>query len=617
MSRMGTGTSSMMRGPTGGLRHDNRDARHRPLQFGLIKRLFRFTQPYAATRNSLIAVVLIRALQVPALGWMVGAIIQGPIEHGDFEQLKLAVAGLSAMAVFTFVTMHFRMRLSLILGEQVVHDLRNRLFEHLQRMSMRFYDKTQLGRILSRMISDAEAVRNGVQDVLFVTMIQGGQMLVAAIIMFYYDPVLFAVVILMAPVLWWITNHFRTRLGDAFRDVQESFSRLTASLAESVNGIRVTQGFVRQDVNAEQFRELVEDHSDNNMRTARLSGMFLPLLELTSQFFIAVLLLLGGYQVITGGLWADSDAGAQFGTLLIFFFMVPLFFNPISTLGRQYNAALSAMAGAERVFGMLDMEPDNLDSDDAIELPPITGQIVFKDLCFEYEPDTPVLQDINFTAQPGQTIALVGHTGSGKSTIIKLISKFYLPTSGQLLIDDHDITAITSESLIGQLGIVLQDNFLFTGSVMDNIRVGRTGASDEEVIDAVRKLDCMDIFSALPSGLQTVVGECGMNLSLGQRQLVCFTRAMLADPRILILDEATSSVDTITESRIQKAMEVLLTGRTSFVVAHRLSTIRHADLVLVLDQARIIERGTHVDLLTAGGTYANLYRQFITTSSSQ
>jgi ATP-binding cassette subfamily B protein len=300
----------------------------------------------------------------------------------------------------------------------------------------------------------------------------------------------------------------------------------------------------------------------------------------------------------------------------VFFFMVPFFFGPITMIGRQYNMALTAMAGAERVFALLDSEPERLDDADAQDPPAIEGRVEFRDLGFEYAEGTPVLHGIGFTAEPGQTVALVGHTGSGKSTITNLIAKFYLPTSGELLIDGTDIRKIRGRALMRQVGIVSQQNFLFTGSVMDNIRIGRGDASDEEVVEAARRLDCLDLYESMPQGLQTQVGERGGNLSLGQRQLVCFTRAMLADPRILILDEATSSVDTMTEARIQKALATLLHGRTSFVVAHRLSTVRHADVVLVLDGGEIIERGTHAELLARAGTYANLYRQFIHASEA-
>ncbi len=593
---------------------EEHEHRQRPLQISLIKRLFGFTKLHAHKRNCLLLITATHACQVPALSWAIAATIAGPINNKQLDEIIFSATGVTILAIITYVSWHFRMRLGLELGEAVVHDLRGHIFAHLQRMSMHFYDKTKLGRIISRITSDCEALRMGVQEVLVSSLVQTGRMLIAAAIMLWYDWILFMVVLAMAPGLWLISQFFRGRLSHTWRNVQESFSRVTAALAESVNGIRVTQGFVRQDRNAEQFRDLVQNHSDHHLQAAQLTGVFLPLLEWNSQFFISILLLLGGYQVLAGGMLANTDPNAQFESLVVFFFMVNLFFSPITVIGKQYNMALTAMAGAERVFALLDTKPQQLDRPDAIPIPMIRGRVEFANVCFAYEPETQVLTDINFIAKPGQTIAMVGPTGSGKSTIIKLVSKFYLPTSGQILIDGNGLHQIRGSSYVKQLGIVLQQNFLFTGTVYDNIRVGKISATDNDVRNAARRLDCLDLIQSLPSGFNTEVGEAGGNLSLGQRQLVCFCRAMLADPRILILDEATSSVDTMTESRIQRALAVLLSDRTSFVVAHRMSTIRHADKVLVLNEGKIVERGTHTHLLTTDGLYAKLYRQFIHTT---
>ncbi len=595
---------------------DHEEFDKKPLKLSVILRLFQFTRPHAARRNWLLLLVVIRAIQLPALSYVVSKILTGPIKHMDWQGIIWGTIGFAALFLSTELIFHFRMRLALQMGESVIRDLRQQIFDHLQKMSMRFYDRTKVGRIISRMTSDAEALRMGIQDVFFITMVGGGRMLFAAAVMLWADPPLFCVVLAMAPVIWVVNRFYWTRLSTAYRERQESFSRVTATLAESISGIRITQGFVRQDLNSELFHDLVYDHGWYNIRAFRLTSVLLPFLELNSQFFIAVIILLGGYQVLYGGFFADTDTAAQFEAVVLFFFMMRHFFEPISDLGRQYNAALSAMASAERVFAVLDTEPEQLDDPSAVDVTAITGRVEFQDVCFAYNPEKQVLNKISFIAQPGRTIALVGQTGSGKSTIINLIAKFYLPTDGRILIDDYDIRKITSRSHAQQLGIVLQQNFLFSGTVMDNIRVGRGSATDEEVIEAAKKLHCYDIFRNMPDGFYTDVGERGCNLSLGQRQLVCFTRAMLADPRILILDEATSSVDTMTEARIQEALSLLLKDRTSFVVAHRLSTIRHADSVLVIHEGNIIERGTHNELLQAKGVYANLYRQFIHASEA-
>lgn len=585
-------------------RREEADKEQRPLDFRLIYRLFQYTRPHARKRNTLLVMVLIRAIQLPALTWLITAIIQGPIPSRNAQGVMWGAALFLALAIFTQIVMHYRQRLALELGEAVVRDLRNDLFRHIQTMPMSWFHKTRVGRVISRMASDVEDVRMGVQDVLFVCLVQLGQMLIAAACMIYYDAVLFLLVFALAPIIGYINHRFHARLSTAMRAMRESFSRVTATLVESIGGIRVTQGFVRQDENARMFAELTVDHSRYNTDVMRTQGLFVPLLEMNSQLGLALLLLVGGYRVLQG------DVGTTVGDLVGFFFMAGLFFSPVSVLGNQYHQAMTAMAGAERVFGLLDTPPSWCDPPDARPVPQLEGRVEFRDVTFGYEPDRPVLHAINLTANPGETIALVGHTGSGKSSMINLLSKFYLPQSGTILIDGHDLTRLRSDSLHEQLGIVLQQNFLFQGTVADNIRMGKPSATDDEIRDVIQRLDCRDLLMSLPEGLETRVGERGASLSGGQRQLVCFARAMLADPRILILDEATSSIDTHTEVRLQNALAILLAGRTSFVVAHRLSTIRQADQIIVLDQGRIVQRGSHRELMLHDGPYRRLNQQF-------
>lgn len=620
---------------------EDQEEQFKPLEWGLMRRLFTYARPVRAKLSALIALSVIRSAQLPALGWVMALVINGPISNVNFPGIAIGVVGYGLLAVATDGLFHFRQRYALQVGETVVNGLRADIFDKVQRQPMSFFQRMKLGRIIGRVTSDVESVRTGIQDVLFVSVIQGGTMVFSAIVMAWSDWVLFLVVLGMAPVLWAINRHFRVKLSLYSRAASESFSRVTATLAESVNGIRVTQGFVRQETNAGLFRSLLADHSAYNIALARTSAILTPLLELNSQFFVATLLMFGGWRVFNG----DMTLGA----LITFFLLANQFFSPIAIIGNQYNQALVAMAGAERVFRLIDTVPEWVDAPDAVALPdprvvasfgsagisrpgvtarpevapppadpvppPLLAapgvRVEFRGLSFGYDPARPVLHDINFVAEPGRTIALVGHTGSGKSSIINLVSKFYLPTTGELLIDGREIRTLTSRSLHRQMGMVQQQNFLFSGTVLENIRLAKPEATDAEVRAAAASLDCLDILEALPQGLLTEVGERGASLSVGQRQLVCFTRALLADPRLVILDEATSSIDALTEARLQTALLKLLWGRTSFVVAHRLSTIRHADLVLVLDQGVIIERGTHEQLLAAGGRYASLYEQFV------
>jgi len=588
------------------VRDDDEDGEiQRPLEWSLIRRCFTYAAPVRRKVVALGVLTAVRAAQLPALVWISTLIIKGPITHGDVAALWLGVAGYAALALTTDGLFHFRQRYALEIGETVVNGLRAEAFARTQRQPMSFFHRVKLGRIIGRVTSDVEALRVGIQDVLFVSAIQAGQMLFSAVVMAWSDWALFLVVLGLAPILWVINRHFRVKLSLYSRAASDSFSRVTATLAESVNGIRVTQGFVRQETNTGLFRNLLADHSRYSIALARTSAILTPLLELNSQFFVAILLMFGGWRVYHG----DMDVGA----LITFFLLANQFFAPIAIIGNQYNQALVAMAGAERVFKLIDTKPDWEDAADATALPAPAGgmRVEFRDVSFGYDPARLVLHHVSFTAEPGQTVALVGHTGSGKSSIINLAAKFHLPTHGEILVDGREIRTLTSHSLHRQMGMVQQQNFLFSGSVLDNIRLAKPDATEAEVRMAAARLDCIDILDALPRGLHTEVGERGAALSVGERQLVCFTRALLADPRLVILDEATSAIDAVTEARLQRALVALLRGRTSFVVAHRLSTIRHADLVLVLDQGVVIERGTHAELLARGGHYAVLYRQFV------
>ena len=585
----------------------------KPLEWSLIRRVFGYAKPIQGKLNGLIILSIIRAAQLPALVWITSLIIAGPIACSDMHGIIFGSICFLVLALLTDGIFHFRQRYALEIGETVVNGLRADLFQKTQKQPMSFFHRMKLGRIISRATSDIEAVRVGIQDVAFVGGIQIGQMIFATIVMLWWDWKLFLIVALMAPILWLVNNHFRMKFSRLTRAAQDSFSRVTATLAESVNGIRVTQGFVRQEMNAGLFRSLLSDHSKFSVALARSSAILSPILELNSQFFVAILLVVGGYRVFHGSM--------ELGSLIKFFLMANQFFAPITIIGNQYNQALVAMASAERIFQVVDAVPDWEDDPEAKELPDlrigktthagIGVSVELRNLSFGYTQSRLVLHDINLKVESGQSIALVGHTGSGKSSIINLVSKFYIPTEGQIFIDGHEIRNITSDSLHHQMGMVHQQNYLFSGTVFENIRLSLPDATLDQVKEAARKLDCLDVLENLPQGLMTQVGEKGAGLSVGERQLICFCRAMLANPRLVILDEATSSIDAITEQRLHNALLKLLAGRTSFIVAHRLSTIRHVDLVVVLDNGKILERGTHDELISRAGAYASLYKQFI------
>ena len=526
-----------------------------------------------------------------------------------YWNITSTIAAWALTMTLALLLQRFGIYYTTLIGQKVIFTLRRAVFAHLQELSMNFYDKTRFGRILTRGTSDIDSMSNFIVWGINTAFSNLTMMLIAAGIIMLMDWRIGLAVLWLGPVLYLMNNFYRRKVGVAWRMTREGYTRVSTNLAENISGMRVVTAFNRQNQNLDVFNDLQTTNTANNMHAAYINGIYQPLLGVVGFLGKVIILLFGAWLVFHT---AHGPANQRFkvGELVALYVYWDWFMGPVINFGNFYNDTMMAMACAERVQNLLAEKPQVTDEPDAVLLPEIRGAVRFEHVTFGYDPAKPVLHDVNFDAQAGQTIALVGQTGCGKSTVISLICRFYQPQQGRILMDGYDLRKVHGESLHRQTGIVSQNNFLFTGTVMDNIRYTRPDATDQQVYDAARQLDCYDILSRLKDGFQTDVGERGGSLSLGQRQLVCFCRAFLANPRILILDEATSAIDTQTELLIQKALERLVENRTTFIVAHRLSTIIGAHQVLVLDHGRIVEHGTHQSLLERNGQYARLYYEF-------
>ncbi|MEJ5222982.1 MAG: ABC transporter ATP-binding protein [Anaerolineales bacterium] len=490
-------------------------------------------------------------------------------------------------------------------GQHVLRVLRVQVFEHLHRLSLGYYSEHEAGDLMSRITNDTSAIEQAFSFAL-VNVFSGVLLLVWVSYNMLTASLPFALLSLsVAPLMFVATLYFSTQARKAFRKSRKEIGNVNAELQESIAAVREVQAFNRADENIEQFKEVNAANRDANVRAVSFTAALAPTLEALSYVALAIVVGTGGWFLLRGEqMWGTT---VTFGLVITFLAYVQRFNQPIQQIAVLWTNIQNAIAGAERIFGILDEVPAVQDKPGARPMPPIVGKVEFDHVSAQYKPGEPVLNDVTFTVEPGQTIAIVGPTGAGKTTIINLIPRFWDVTEGAVRIDGTDVRDVTVKSLRNQIGIVLQDTFLFSASVMDNVRFGRPDATDEEVMAAIRLAHADSFIERLPEKYDTVLGERGAGLSQGQRQLLSIARAALANPRILILDEATSSVDTRTERLIQKAFDQLLKGRTAFVIAHRLSTIRNADLILVLDKGRIVERGRHDELLARQGFYYNLY----------
>ncbi|MGA2112902.1 MAG: ABC transporter ATP-binding protein [Anaerolineales bacterium] len=566
------------------------------------RRLGAFVRPYTA-RLILAAFLMLCASAASVAGpYLIGYAIDNGLSARNPLVLRDTILAYLGMAVITWACTYYRVNTMTSVAVGIVYDLRKSLFDHLQKLSLGFYSRYSVGRVITRVINDVETLRDFLtwaalaitRDIFTVALI--------IFIMLEMDVRLALLTFSVLPVMVLITVLLQRASRTAYRKVRAAISWVNSVLAENVNGVRVVHAFSRHQQNYDHFRDYVNRYYlELALTTARIASLFSPSVDLLGAIATGLVVWLGGTAVLGNKITA--------GVLVAFILYINNFFDPIRDLSRRYDAMQSTLVGWERLMGLLDTPVDIQDAPEAVALPVLSGEVDFDHVSFHYSDDpAPVLEHIDLHIGPGETVALVGETGAGKTTLVKLLSRFYDPTEGTIRVDGYDLRRVTQASLRSQMGVVLQDPFLFNGTVAENIRFGRLEASQAEIQAAARAVGAHNFIVRLPKGYETSVEEGGVLLSAGQRQLLSFARALLADPRILILDEATSSVDTQTEQLIQKALARLLKGRTSLVIAHRLSTITSADRIVVIHDGRIIEQGSHADLLSMRGMYYQLYQ---------
>ncbi|WP_153462465.1 ABC transporter ATP-binding protein [Sediminibacillus terrae] len=593
-------------------RHLNRfyypldQAVEKPFNWKQMLRLLTFVKPYTGKLvPGAIVAMLISTLIRMAVPVLIGKVaIDIAIKDKDVGFLTYLVIGISLLYLVSYLANTFRIKWVNILGQNVIYDLRRNLFSHVQHLSHNFFDKRSAGSILVRILNDVNSLQelftNGIINLLMdVVMLIG-----IVVILFVLSPPLALAVMIVLPIMFYISTKLRRNIRRAWQDVRIQKSRLNSHLNESMQGIRITQSFSQEKENTEFFDGVNTDNYENERLATKKSAYFGPFVEMSNAIGTVILIAYGSHLLLLG----EANGGIEIGTFVSFAFFLGMFWEPISRLGQIYNQLLVAMASSERIFEFLDEQPNVEEKPDAKTIEKMKGHIEFDKVQFSYDEDRIALHEISLEMKPGQTVALVGHTGSGKSTIANLISRFYDPTKGAVKIDGMDLRDLKLDSLRKNISVVLQDTFIFSGTIMENIRFGRPDATDEEVYDAAKVVGADEFISRLADGYQTEVEERGNILSAGERQLLSFARALLADPRILILDEATASIDTETEMKIQQALRKLLKGRTAIMIAHRLSTIREADQIIVLQHGKILEKGNHQELMQRRGEYFDLVK---------
>ncbi len=565
----------------------------------IVARLPRYLAPVKAWIGIGASGIVIRSLATLALPYLVGAAIDYAID-GDFRGLNITAIIFVVAALAMWGGQYLETLYLAFAGQSIILRMRTEMFDHLHRLSMSFFDRNKVGKLMSRVQNDVQQLQELLTQGIFALVASLLTLVGIAVIMIIMDPRLALITLTVVPVLGIILFVWQKYARRAFISVRRAIATVNSQLQEDISGVRVVQSLSREDENFEQFDEVNRAHLNANVTAVRLEALMMPTVNILTGVAFAIVIILGGYQVLDGAM--------KVGVLLAFLLYIQRFFEPVLELAMQYTMLQRAMASGARIFEMLDIEPEIQDSPDAIELPPVKGNINFRNVSFGYEPDNDILHDINLTINAGETVAIVGQTGSGKSSLVNLAARFYEVERGEVTVDDYHIQSVTQQSLKQQIGIVPQDPILFSGSIEENIRYGRLEASHDEIIQVAKTVGAHNFINRLERGYETPVGQRGANISAGQRQLICLARAILADPRILILDEATSNVDTHTERIMQRALRRLTQGRTCLIIAHRLSTVTHADRIIVLEQGRIIEEGSHKELMAKQGLYHKMYQ---------
>ncbi|CAN5571259.1 N/A [soil metagenome] len=570
-----------------------------------VRWLFGLLRPYRLRVAAMLAALVASTAAALAPPYLIGKATNG-ILNGEIGTLNLVVGAFIAASLLNWGASYVQTYLVGWVGQRALQDLRMRIFTHLQAMSIGFFTRNRPGVLISRITNDVDAL-NQLISTGVTTLFSASLTLIGVIvIMLVLDVGLALVVFITFPLLAIASLIFRIVAASAYRITRERIAEVTAYLQESLSGIRVVRSFAQEDRHVTRMGELNEANRAANMKTVYLNASYFPAVELLSAIGMAVILIYGGYQALDTG--DATERAAQIGIVVAFVGYLNTFFDPIQQLSNLYTTYQQGMAALDKIFDLLDTDPDLVDKPGAIDPRPLRGEIELDHVWFSYgDDDRWAMEDVSIEIPAGETLALVGETGAGKSTLAKLVARFYDPQQGRVLVDEHDLRDLRAQCLRSQLGIVPQEGFLFSGSIRDNLAFGRPDATEHEIEQAAAAVGAADFIRRLPAGFDTEVGERGVALSAGQRQMLAFARALLAEPRILILDEATSNVDVRTEQAIEEGLERLLSGRTSLVIAHRLSTIRNADRIAVLSDGRIAEIGTHDELVSAGGRYAELY----------